>query len=94
MAQGVAQDAERTIRLLGSGEWGEVSIRKGTIRVTAIGAGQEERLRFFLAGVVEQANAAHQLTDAAEGDEAQDTAEQPLGADAEMTERFRSFAGE
>jgi hypothetical protein len=92
--KGWRKSAERTVRLLGSGEWGDVSIRKGTIRVTAVGAGQEERLRFFLAGVVEQANAAHQLTDGAEGDEAQDTAEQPLGADAEMTERFRSFAGE
>ena len=67
------------MRLLGSGEWGEVSIRKGTIRVTAVGAGQEERLRHFLEGVVEQANAAHQLTDGADGDEAQDDAEQSPG---------------
>jgi hypothetical protein len=92
--KGWRKSAERTARLLGSGEWGEVSIRKGTIRVTAVGAGQEERLRHFLEGVVEQANAAHQLTDGAEGDEGQETAEQPLGPDAEMTERFRSFAGQ
>ena len=77
--KGWRKSAERTARLLGSGEWGDVSIRKGTIRVTAVGAGQEERLRHFLEGVVEQANTAHQLTDGTEGDEGQDAAEQSLG---------------
>ncbi|MDQ2894283.1 MAG: hypothetical protein M3Y09_01335 [Actinomycetota bacterium] len=93
--KGWRKSAERTVRLLGSGEWGEVTIRKGTVRVTDVGHGQEERLRHFLEGVVEQANAVHVATgQKAEDAEPEAGSEEPAGPDAEMTERFRSFAAD
>ncbi|MDQ6729642.1 MAG: hypothetical protein M3022_04920 [Actinomycetota bacterium] len=90
--RGWRKSAERTVRVLGSGEWGEVTIRKGTVRVTDVGRGEEERLRRCLEGVVEQANAVHVAPDQkAEDAEREVGSETPAGPDAEMTERFRSF---
>lgn len=92
--KGWRKSAERTARLLGSGEWGEVGVRKGTVTVTEVSPGQEERLRHFLESVIEHANAEHPGPDpAAEGAEPEAGSEvEPAGPDAEMTERFRSFA--
>ncbi|HET9104934.1 MAG TPA: hypothetical protein VFN55_16400 [Solirubrobacteraceae bacterium] len=81
-----------TVRLLGPADWGEVSLRKGTVRVTEVSPGQEERLRHFLEGAVEQANVSHPPSD---DDGAGDAGSGPAetGPDAEMTARFRAFSG-
>lgn len=90
--KGWRKSAQRTVRLLGSGDWGDVSVGKGTVCVTEVSAGEEERLRHFLESVVEQANADHSSPGEADGAESEAGSEAPAGPDAEMTERFRSFA--
>jgi hypothetical protein len=78
-----------TLRLLGRGDWGEVKVqsKKGTIRVSDVSPGSEERLRHHLESVVEQANASLRASEPdPAGPEDQDT------PDARMTERFRAFA--
>src|SRR5581483_5306297 len=86
------QSFKTTVRLLGNGDWGEVELKKGTIRVTGVTPGSEEKLRHYLESVVEQANASQappeEEPDAADEDE--DAAEE--GPDAEMSQRFRAFA--
>jgi hypothetical protein len=77
---------ERTVKLLGDGEWGEVALKKGSVQVSEVPAGSEDKLRHHLEAIVAQANAAHEEPDA-EDDDAE-------GPDAEMTERFRAFAEE
>lgn len=60
-----------------------------------MGQGQEERLRHFLEGVVEQANVVHVVPDQkAEHAESESGSEEPARLDAEMTESFRSFAAD
>lgn len=86
---------ESTLRLLGHGDWGEVRLRKGKLRVSDVTPGSEEKLRHHLESIVAQANAHEKAgdddapppQDDAETDERQDD-----GPDAEMTARFRSFA--
>jgi hypothetical protein len=86
--------------LAGSAEWGEVSLRKKSVRATDVSEGSEERLRHFLESVVEQANADHRPDDAEREDSGDDADEDQdgdddrdeSGPDAEMSERFRSFA--
>jgi hypothetical protein len=85
---------ERTVRLLGGGGWGEVSIKGSKVKVSDIPEGSEEELRFFLDGVVQQANATHVDTDdeAEDGaDESNDDAAGEDDSDARMTSRFRAF---
>jgi hypothetical protein len=83
---------QTTVRLLGGGNWGEVSIKGAKVKVADVPEGSEEELRFFLDGVVQQANATHVDTD----DDADDGAEQSDDggadeddADGRMTSRFR-----
>jgi hypothetical protein len=86
---------EQTVRLLGGGAWGEVSLKSGKVRVADIGEGSEDELRHFLEGVVQQANATHvepeddaeDQTDGTEDEQAEDGGD----ADARMTSRFRDF---
>jgi hypothetical protein len=85
---------ERTVRLLGGGTWGEVSLKKEKVKVADVPEGAEDELRFFLEGVVQQANATHVDTDDDADDaayEADDSARNDDGgdADARMTSRFR-----
>jgi hypothetical protein len=87
---------ETTARLLGgSGGWGDVSLSKKhrTVSVSDVTEGSEEKLRHYLESVVEQANAAHP-SQKPEDEEADEDAEDrdDGGADAQMAERFRSFA--
>jgi hypothetical protein len=89
-------------RLLGgSSDWGEVSLKKKkTVCVNDVTPGTEEKLRHFLESVVEQANADHRPDDSEgeDSDEAgdeykeEDDGEGGSGPDAEMSDRFRSFA--
>jgi hypothetical protein len=92
---------EDTVKLLGSGQWGEVKLKKQTVRVDDVTPGEEDNLRFFLESVVEQANASATAREAeaaadknAEGDDDRDRQREASGPDADMTERFRSFSAQ
>ena len=86
--------------LSGSTDWGEVSLKKKSVGVIGVSEGSEERLRHFLESVVEQANADHRPDDSERDDSGDDADEDENGdddrdesePDAEMSERFRSFA--
>ena len=84
-----------TVRLMGGGDWGEVSLKKDKVTVSDVPDGEEEELRFFLEGVVQQANATHVDTDDDADDDATEQgdaeAEKADDADARMTSRFRDF---
>jgi hypothetical protein len=88
--------------LASSAEWGEVSLKKQSVRVADVSEGSEERLRHFLESVVAQANADHTADDS-ERDEDDDVADHDEDEggdddsddgdpDAEMSDRFRSFS--
>jgi hypothetical protein len=84
----------RTARLLGGGDWGEVSLKGAKLKVTEVPEGSEEELRFFLEGAVQQANATHvEAEDDDAEDETDDGGADDEGgdADARMTSRFREF---
>jgi hypothetical protein len=88
---------ERTAQLLGHGEWGDLKLKKHSVRAEGVRPGSEERLRHFLESVVLQANATHEVSesespeDPDESEDRSDEGEHDDSADAEMTERFRSF---
>lgn len=83
-----------TAALLGGRDIGTVQLRKGSARVDRATPGNEERIRHLLESAVQQANAAHDKTE--DDEERKDSGERSEGdgvsVDAEMTERFRSFA--
>ncbi len=81
-----------TVRLLGGGDWGRLRVKQGAVQIEAIVPGEEDKVRFFLESVVEQANAsqhAHESEESSETDR-----DGATGVDAEMAERFRSFSDE
>jgi hypothetical protein len=82
-----------TARLLGGGDWGEVSLKGAKVTVTGVPEGSEEELRFFLEGVVQQANATHvdAEDDDAEDETDEDGADEGDDTDGRMTSRFREF---
>jgi hypothetical protein len=84
---------ETTVRLLAGRDWGEVRVKKQTVRVSDVNAGSEEKLRHHLTSVVEQANATLR-SDEPESKPSDSDAEQSDhdSPDARMTERFRGFA--
>ena len=87
---------ERTVRLLGNGQWGEVQLKKDSVQVSDVEPGTEDKLRHHLEAIVAQANADHEKDDSegdGNGDEHGDGKDdEPEGPDAEMTGRFREFA--
>ncbi len=85
---------ERTIALLPSGGWGKVRLKKERVRVRDVAEGDEDQLRHFLESVVMQANQAHERPDEEADDDRDADADRHDPRDAEMTERFRSFAAE
>jgi hypothetical protein len=94
--KGWKQSFTRTLALLGSGEWGEVKLKKGRVLVADVTPGSEEKLRHHLESVITQANTT--LEDDDEEPEEEEAAEpeatgedQRSDPDAEMTERFRSL---
>jgi hypothetical protein len=91
LAKDWKQSFERTVTLLGDGEWGEVRLKKGVVQVSDVVPGTEDKLRHYLESIVTQANAAHERRQAPEEQEGR-TDEEPEGPDAEMTEHFRAFA--
>ena len=96
LPRGWKQSFERTVKLLGDGEWGAVELKKGTVQVSDVAPGTEDKLRHHLEGIVAQANAAHEAREREkeqrDGEETGEKAAEPEGPDAEMTERFRAFA--
>jgi hypothetical protein len=93
--RGWSKSFARTVQLLGTGEWGNVELKKSAVRVAHVTPGTEEKLRHFLESVVVQANAAHEQapqdgsTDRDAGDGGRP---EPRSEDDAMTERFRAFA--
>lgn len=81
---------DHTVRLLGGGSWGEVSLKKHRVKVAGVTEGSEDELRHFLEGAVQESNAAclQADTDDAPSDAADDAGDD---ADARMTGRFRDF---
>lgn len=98
LPDGWKETFQRTVKLLGGGEWGEIEVKKDRVQVTDVGPGTEDKLRHHLEAIVAQANAALEAgeQDAQEDDDGSDGREdeQPSGPDAEMTARFRSFSQE
>ncbi|MGO9498677.1 MAG: hypothetical protein ACLQA5_18495 [Solirubrobacteraceae bacterium] len=95
--KGWRRSFEATVRLLGGGDWGEIQVKRDTVRVSDVEPGSEEKLRHHLEAVVQQANADHE-PDESDEDDAPDAEQSEPGAgdedegpDAEMTQRFRSF---
>lgn len=95
--KGWRKSFQATIRLLGSGAWGEVQVKKNKVQVSDVEPGTEDKLRHHLEAVVAQANADHE-PDESEDDEAPDGVQSGPGAtdedegpDAEMTRRFQSL---
>jgi hypothetical protein len=88
---GWSDSFETTARLLGGGDWGKVRVKKGSVRVSHVSPGSEEKLRHHLESLVAQSNAAVRPAEAepelkgADRDSDEDT------ADARMAERFRAF---
>ncbi|MBV9606157.1 MAG: hypothetical protein JO027_13665 [Solirubrobacterales bacterium] len=80
---------ERTVTLLGDGEWGAVKLKKRSVEVSDVPPGAEDKLRHHLEAIVAQANAAHEPDEDQDGEPGTEESE---GPDAEMTGRFRAFA--
>src|SRR5579884_3066387 len=83
---------DRTVALLPGGDWGKVRLKKDRVRVHDVVEGSEERLHHFLESVVLQANAAHEAAEPEDPEPQGESPEEPNSLDAELTERFRSFA--
>jgi hypothetical protein len=82
-----------TVALLGGGEWGTVSIKGATVRVTDVPEGSEAELRHFLEAAVQQANATHVEPDEDADDRSDETDDEgdDDDVDARMTSRFRDL---
>ena len=92
-----AASFERTAQLLDRGTWPDIKLKKREIIVKEIEAGSEERLRFFLESVIQEANAEHTSDEdeeqrGASGEDEEAGEEAENDPDREMTERFRGFA--
>ena len=92
LPRGWRTDFETTVKQLGSGEWGEVEVKRDKIRVRDIAPGSEEKLRHHLESIVAQANASHAAREQEKADHDEEDDEERQGPDAEMTARFRAFA--
>ncbi|HYB28425.1 MAG TPA: hypothetical protein VEF89_17555 [Solirubrobacteraceae bacterium] len=51
--KGWKQSFERTVQLLGGGDWGEIRVKKDKVLVADVTAGSEAELKHHLEGVVE-----------------------------------------
>jgi hypothetical protein len=92
---------ERTATLLDHGTWPEITLKKRQIIVKQVEPGTEERLRFFLESVIQEANAEQGSDQEEDSADEPEEDEAPEGEDSqaeddpdtEMTDRFQSFAG-
>jgi hypothetical protein len=91
-AAGVAEVlAER-----GRGRWGDVKVKKDTIRVAGLSEGEESDVRHFLESVVLEANSVLGGDDEDGDDEGEPSGDDEVGEDGDtpdrrMTDAFRSF---
>ncbi len=85
---------ESTVRLLGGGDWGKVTLKSSLVRVADVDSGNEAKLKHFLESAVQQANADHPVEPEPEDDRGEPEGKAPGDADAEMTHNFQSFAGD
>jgi hypothetical protein len=90
--KGWKQAFKTTVRLLGPGDWGEVTLKKGTIHVADVVPGGEDKLRHYLESVVEQANVSRSRSDGQSRSDQPDDTAAGNESDVHMTEQFRSFA--
>jgi hypothetical protein len=83
---------DRTVKLLGGGDWDEVELKSDAVKVTGVQEGVEGSLRQFLEGAVQEANAtlASDEDEDREG-ENEDAQGDEADGDSRMTERFREF---
>jgi hypothetical protein len=94
LPKGWEKSFEVTVRLLGGGDWGEVQLRKGSISVSDVAPGSEDKLKHFLESAVAQANADHRTDDEDSDEDSAEEADEDTGQtdeDSDMTSRFRSF---
>ncbi len=94
--KGWKKSFEATVLLLGHGAWGEIQLKRDSVRVSDVVPGSEEKLRHHLESVVVQANADHEPEESEEEASDADGSESEApddddGPDAEMTRRFQSF---
>jgi hypothetical protein len=94
LPEGWKEDFERTVKLLGDGGWGEITLKKDSVQVASVTPGTEDKLRHHLEAIIAQANAADEARrrESEPGDEDDRGKDSPSGPDAEMTARFRAFA--
>ena len=87
--KGWKQSFERTVALLGSGDWGTIQVKKDRVLVADVAPGSEDKLKPHLDSIVAQANATAGVDE--DDDEAQDETreDERSDPDAEMTARFR-----
>ena len=83
---------ERTVALVGGGDWGKVKLKKDRVRVREVTPGSEDRVQHFLESVVLQANAGHEEPEPEAREDHDADEDEDDGLDGEMTKRFRSFA--
>jgi hypothetical protein len=86
-----------TAATLGGGDWDQVEVKQDRVSVTGVSPGVEDKLRHFLEGTVQQANADHSPSEDDEGAQQEiraDEDEQASGdnSDSDLTARFRAFA--
>jgi hypothetical protein len=92
---------ERTLVLLSQGRWaGDLNSRRGTVQISSVELGDEDRVRQLLEGAVLEANTTlvseDELFNDPAGDEEHGGADEDPAdpaPDQELTEHFRAFAG-
>jgi hypothetical protein len=95
--KGFKDHFETTVKLLGHGRWGKVEVKKKVVHVAGIDHGEPDDLRFYLESLIDQANSAV-AAEQTKKDEGKGKGkevkgdDEPDGPDAELTERFRSYA--
>ncbi len=88
---------EHTVVMLGGGNWGDVTLKSGTVSVGGVREGDESTVQHFLEGVMQQANTTHpevgddEDEDEDEGQEPESESESDEDVDARMTDRFREL---
>jgi hypothetical protein len=95
LPKGWSKAFQATAHLLGHGDWPEIKLKKGVVRVGDVRPGTEDRLRHLLESAAQQANADLSVEapdpDDSSSDQDQRETDDDSGPDAEMTDAFRAF---
>ena len=87
---------EQVVRLLGGGQWDEITCKSGKVRVSGVTDGSEDSLHHFLEGVMQEVNAAFPTADEpdrSDDDERGSDEHTADDSDRRLTESFRNFGG-